>query len=302
MRWIVRAGDGLTVGDVLRRAGAEGDAVRDGRVFVGRRRVRRPDEAVRLGDAIEIAAPPVHVPAPRILLQSADVVAVDKPAGTPTIGDHTGAAHSLAAVTARALGLDRTRLYPTSRLDRDVSGVVVFALTKAAAHRLLRARSAGLYERRYVAIAKRAPDPRSGVWDSPIGRATNPRHRSVTGVEAVPARTRYAACAEAAGGAAMLAVSPVTGRTHQIRVHAAASGASLVGDRVYGGPVRITLPGGRVLELRRVALHAARVVVPDPRGGVLVIASPVPEELAALWTSLGGISDAWEAATACAID
>jgi 23S rRNA-/tRNA-specific pseudouridylate synthase len=302
MRWIVRPGDGFTVGDILQRACADADAVDDGRVFVGRRRVRRPDEPLRPDDVVEIAAPRETPAAPRILAQRGDLVAVDKPAGMPTIGDHLGSAHALVAATARALGIDEARLHPTSRLDRDVSGVVVFSLTGAASERLMRARAEGLYERRYVAIAARAPEPSRGVWDGPIGRASDPRKRVVNGRDAVPSMTRYAVCAATTGGAVLLAAAPETGRTHQIRVHASAAGAPLLGDRAYGGPVRVTLAAGRVLGVGRVALHAARVVVPDERGERLVIESPVPGQLAFLWLALGGVPEAWEASASCAID
>lgn len=302
MRWIVRPGDGLTVRDVLLRAHADRDAVSDGRVFVGRRRVQSADESLRPDDVVDIADRRERPMPPRILAQADDIVAVDKPAGMPTIGDHSGAAHSLLAMTAGALRIDPSRLHPTSRLDRDVSGVVLFALTKRAAERLVQARATGLYERRYVAVAQRSPEPPRGVWDGPIGRAQDPRRRTVNGRDAVPATTRYAVCAEAIGGAVMLAVAPVTGRTHQIRVHAAAASAPLIGDRVYGGAVRVTLAGGRVIELRRVALHASRVVVPGAKGATLAVTSPVPEELDHLWVALGGTPAAWEASACCVID
>jgi 23S rRNA-/tRNA-specific pseudouridylate synthase len=302
MRWIVRPGDGLTVGEVLLRACADADAVRDGRVFVGRRRVRRADERLLLDDVVEIAARRETPPAPRILAQADDVVAVDKPAGMPTIGDHAGSVHALVAMTAGALGVDPARLHPTSRLDREVSGVVLFALTKEAAFRLSRARALGLYERRYVAIAAGVPRPSKGSWDGRIGRAADPRRRTVDGRDAVAATTRYAVCSETSGGASLLAVAPMTGRTHQIRVHAAACGAPLIGDRVYGGPARMTLPGGRVIELRRVALHSARVVVPDARGAAFSITSPLPEDLGRLWEALGGVPAAWEACASCVMD
>jgi 23S rRNA-/tRNA-specific pseudouridylate synthase len=287
------------VAEVLVRAGADPRAVDDGRVFVGRRRVRRGDESVRAGDVVEVAPPQQAPLAVRVILHEDDVVAVDKPAGIPTIADHAGAAHSLVAVAARAIGVDAGRLHPTSRLDRGVSGVVVFALTKAAADRLARARTEGAYERRYVAIAARAPAPASGTWDTPIGRARDPRLREVRGRDAVAAATRYRVCALARGGAAMLAVAPMTGRTHQIRVHSSHAGAPLVGDRDYGGPARLTLPTGRVLEPRRVALHAARVVIPGASGSPRVVRSATPPELEELWSALGGEAAAWEVATSC---
>jgi RluA family pseudouridine synthase len=300
MRWTVRPGDGSTVRDVLARAGADADAVREGRVFVGRTRVRSDAQRVEVGDEINVA--PQREPAPEgvtVIAREDDLVAVAKPAGIPTIPDHGGASHSLVARVAQTLGLEAVRVHPTSRLDRDVSGVVVFALSKAAGERLMQARVEGRYERRYLALAKQAPAPARGTWDAPVGRGRDPKLRAVNGRDAVPATTRYAVTAVTTGGVAMLAVAPVTGRTHQIRVHAAHAGAPLLGDRAYGGPVRLTLPSGRVIEPGRIALHAARVVVPRPAGEPLVLSAPLPPELASLWSALGGEPAAWEVSLAC---
>jgi 23S rRNA pseudouridine1911/1915/1917 synthase len=302
VRWIVRPADGCTVREVLSRAGADDGAVGDGRVFVGRRRVRRGDEPVRGGDVLSIAARTVDVDrTATLLVHAGDLVAADKPAGIPTIPDHAGSSHALMAAVARALGVDSGRVHATSRLDRDVSGVVLFALSREAAARLARARTEGAYERRYVALAVRAPAAERGTWDTPIGRAPDARLRMAHGRNPVAAETRYAVVARAPGGEALLAVAPTTGRTHQIRVHAAHAGAPLLGDRAYGGPSRITLPSGRVVEPGRIALHAERVVVPGEDGAPLAVNSPVPPELASLWSALGGDPDAWEASARCAL-
>ncbi|HEY8089640.1 MAG TPA: RluA family pseudouridine synthase [Polyangiaceae bacterium] len=264
--------------------------------------MKRASESVQAGDVVHAAAPRVSDDQRVTLLaQGVDFVAADKPAGIPTIPDHAGSSHSLLAVVARSLGLDVARLHPTSRLDRDVSGVVFFALTAAARERLATARARGLYERRYVAIASKAPEPGRGVWDAPVGRGRDPRLRAVGGRDPVDARTTYATVASAPRGEALLAVSPVTGRTHQIRVHAAHSGSPLLGDRAYGGPSRVTLASGRVLQPGRIALHAARVVVPAADGSPLVAASPIPPALTDLWSALGGDAAAWEGSTSCAL-
>jgi 23S rRNA pseudouridine955/2504/2580 synthase/23S rRNA pseudouridine1911/1915/1917 synthase len=123
----------------------------------------------------------------------------------------------------------------------------------------------------------------------------------VDGRDPVEAQTRYAVVASTARGEAMLALAPLTGRTHQLRVHAAHAGAPLLGDRAYGGPARVTLPTGRVLEPGRIALHAALVVVPRGGGAPLVAASPIPVELTSLWSALGGDPAAWEVSTSCAL-
>jgi 23S rRNA pseudouridine1911/1915/1917 synthase len=302
-RYVVPAGRGQAVRDVLVHARTDPHAVAEGRVFVGRKRVLREDEPVNEGDVVEIAAalPASAHPHVTILARTDDLVAVDKPAGVPTIPDHAGAAHALTFLTATALGVDPSRLHATSRLDREVSGVVVFALTKGAAARLTSARARGEYVRRYVAIATSTPEPTSGTWDEPIGRARDPRLRKIGGRDPAPAVTHYSACGHAPGGQTMLSVTPGTGRTHQIRVHAAHAGAPLLGDRAYGASPRIVLGGGRVLEPRRIALHALRVLVPgDSTGSVLTVLAPVPPELRDLWTALGGDERSWDVSTTCA--
>jgi 23S rRNA pseudouridine1911/1915/1917 synthase len=297
-RWAVRVGDGATVAEIVARAGGDPGAVGEGRVFVGRRRVQDANEAVAPGDELSIAPPAAHAEDGEvaILAREDDLLAVLKPAGIPTIADHGGAAHALVARAARLAGVDEARLHPTSRLDREVSGVVLFALSTEAAQRLQRARETGGYARRYVAIASRAPEPARGAWTAPIGRGKSARHRAVNGRDAALAQTMYAAVARAPSGATLLAVSPLTGRTHQIRVHASHAGAPLLGDRAYGGPARLTLVGGRVLELPRIALHAARVTVPRARGAALVVSAPIPDALRAAWAALEGDASAWDAA------
>jgi len=292
IRWVVRPGEGGTLGDVVLRAGGDADAVRDGRVFVGRRRATSASEPVQPGDELRItldaAAPGEAV----VLAEEDGILAVDKPAGMPTIPDLGGSSHALVARVAAARGLTADGLHPTSRLDRDVSGVVVFATSASARERLASARARGEYARLYVAVAARAPSPPAGVWTVAIGRAADPRHRAAGGRDAVPAESRYAVRATA-GGRALLALEPVTGRTHQLRVHAAHGGAPLLGDRVYGGAGagRVALDSGRVLALPRVALHARRVVVPRADGSLLTVVAPIPAELAELWAALGGDPD-----------
>jgi 23S rRNA pseudouridine1911/1915/1917 synthase len=296
-RWRVKRGDPRTVGEIVLAAGGDASAVDEGRVFVGRRRARSAEETVVTGDVVSIARPVEIVPTVDVLYSDDDVLAVDKPAGIPTIPDQSGASHSLLALAARAARLPEGELHPTSRLDRDVSGVVLFARSKRGRDELAAARAEGRYERRYVALAARPPDPERGTWNAPVARAADPRRRRVarpSEAAALPASTRFACVASAGAGTAMLAASPLTGRTHQIRVHASHAGAPLLGDRAYGGPARVTLPTGEVLSVPRIALHAAKVSLPR-----VTVASPVPADLARLWERLGGGAEAWDIAVSC---
>jgi 23S rRNA pseudouridine1911/1915/1917 synthase len=302
-RWVVREGDGRTVAEIVTRAREPLTAIAEGRVFVGRRRAGDGTLAVKPGDEVLIgpAASTTKAPAPSIALlwERDGLLACIKPSGLPTVPDHLGAAHALVALVEAQTGRPAGSLLVTSRLDREVSGVVVFATTPEAEARLKRARDEGRYARRYVAIAS-AGAAEAGTWAGPIGRGKDARHRAVDGPDAKPSRTRWSVVARS-GAFALLAVEPETGRTHQIRVHASHAGMPLFGDRDYGGAARVTSPSGRVVALARIALHAARVAVPDERGEALVATAPAPPLLARAWTDLGGAPEAWDTAVTCAL-
>lgn len=314
-RWVVRPNDGATVADILRAAREPETAIAEGRVFLGKNRVNRAATAVRPGDEVRIgrAASGRGVEggaaAIPILLSMDDLVACAKPAGIPTVPDHAASSHSLVHRVAAQLGVPVTQLRITSRLDREVSGVVVFARSEVAEARLKDARSSGRYVRRYVAIAAHAgalEAAHRGTWTGAIGRAADPRLRAVAEPggpplrEAKSARTAYAVVAEASSFA-LLAVGPETGRTHQIRLHASHAGAPLLGDRDYGGPGRVTTEDGRVVALDRIALHAARVEVPGAEGRSHSIEAPIPPELVRAWSALGGAPEAWDTAVRCSV-
>jgi 23S rRNA pseudouridine1911/1915/1917 synthase len=309
-RWVVREGDGTTVGEIVKRAGEAASALDEGRVFVGRARAKSANETVRIGDEVRIGAATAAAVTPSaqrwtVIWERDGMLACNKPAGMPTVPDHGGASHSLVALAAQSTGRTASDMRVTSRLDREVSGVVIFATTAEAEDRLRHARAEGRYARRYLAIAaqadQHAASPAAGFWDAPIGAGKDARHRAAFGADAKEARTRWRVVATVPGYA-LVAVEPQTGRTHQIRVHASHAGAPLLGDRDYGGPARVTLPGGRIVSLARIALHAARVSVPDEHGAPLVAAAPVPAELTRAWTELGGAAEAWDMAMSCELD
>lgn len=303
-RWIVRKGDGDTLAQIVVRAGESARAIEEGRVFVGKRRATSGTARVAVGDEIRIG-PDANAGArsssrvdPTVVFEVDDgIVGACKPAGIPTVPDHGGSAHSFVHLVAREIGRRVEEIRVVSRLDREVSGIILFATTAEAEARLKELRARGEYRRRYVAIVENAAALRtSGVWDGAIGDGKDPRHRAVGGKNAKASTTRYRVVAESSGFA-MLAVEPITGRTHQIRVHSAHAGAPLLGDRDYGGVTRITLENGTVVSLARIALHAIAVTIP---GKTIDVA--VPAELAAVWAELGGDAEAWNTALRCTID
>lgn len=291
-RWIVEADADGTIEAIVLRAGGDALALAEGRVFIGRLRARG-GEVVQAGTEVTLHEAREALSGVNILRREDDFVAVDKPAGIPTIADHGGQAHALVALVARTLDVPESAVHPTSRLDRGVSGVVILALTPAGRERLAAARARGHYARRYVAIAAGFPSPDEGTWKEAIGRAKDPRKRAIGGRDATDAETRYRVVARTER-ASLLALDPITGRTHQLRVHASHAGAPLLGDRDYGGPTRWTAKSGKSLTLDRVALHCARVTVE----GVEPIAAEIPETLRAWWSAADGDDAAWAEALA----
>ncbi|MEY4575392.1 MAG: hypothetical protein RL701_95, partial [Pseudomonadota bacterium] len=178
----------------------------------------------------------------------------------------------------------------------EVTGVVTFARTRSAIAALLDARKAGSYERYYLALASQAPAALQlqGEWQWAIDQDPRDKRRRV-------AVTKASATAQAASSryrvlgvqpaAALMVLMPQTGRTHQLRVHAAKAGLPLLGDKHYGGPMQTVLPDGRVLRASRVMLHCARVRLPDIAGNtgkLLTVDAPAPEDFERLWKQLGG--------------
>lgn len=282
----------------------DASAMRDGRVFVSGVRTRDPAARVAAGSEISIAPGGAEEEPLAIVFESEDLFVAAKPAGLSTIPDHRGDAASLQGRVARHLGLPLERVHATSRLDREVSGVVTFALTARAREGLAQARTEGRYLRRYVALAVGTKVEPLHVWEVPIGRGRDPLRRVAFGRD--PEKAATVARIVATVGAtpvSLLAVSPETGRTHQIRLHASHAGLPLLGDRAYGGPVRWTLGGGKVLGIARIALHAARVTVPvdfdRPQAPPRELSAPIPEALRDLWSALGGNGEAWDTALQC---
>ena len=291
-RW--RADGDTTLDDALVRIFRDPTALAEGRVFVARARATDGSMPIARGVTIEVGSgQQVEVAPLAILHENDDYIVVDKPAGLVSVPDHHGH-DSLQARVAAHRRVPIESVHPTSRLDRGVSGVLVFALSKTGRDDLTAARERGEYSRLYLALAEHGPPCAHGAWHERIGRdAKDPRKRAVNGKESTHASTDYRVLARAPHGV-LLALRPKTGRTHQLRVHAAHAGLPLDGDSTYGGRTRIVSDVGAILPLARVGLHAHRVELPWQRGRRAFVA-PVPPELRASWRAVGGTDDAWDA-------
>jgi 23S rRNA pseudouridine1911/1915/1917 synthase len=214
----------------------------------------------------------------RLLYADAELAAVDKPAGVPAQPTLTSDRGTLPELVGALLGGPVTLVH---RLDRETSGVTVFARTKGAAAALAEAFRTGAPEKTYLALCARAPSPAEGRIDLALGK--DPARAGLRRVDPSgdAAATRYRTL-RASATAALVEARPETGRTHQIRVHLAALGAPLLGDARYGGPRRV----GEVA-VPRVMLHAARLELRHPSTGArLVLEAPLPEDLRATMAAL----------------
>jgi 23S rRNA pseudouridine1911/1915/1917 synthase len=248
---------------------------------------------LRAGDTVEVTspeAPPAAQPEPEdiplhVLYEDEDLLVIDKPAGMvvhPAPGHWQGTLVSALLHRWRGAppGLDRLRPGIVHRLDRETSGVLVIGKTADVVARLAAQFKARDVEKEYLALVWRCPAARRGVIDRPIGRHPTQRKRMSVRTGGRTAVTRYEVC-EDFGDASLLRLFPETGRTHQLRVHLAASGHPVLGDKLYGR----RRPAGDALlgAFPRQALHAARLVFTQPRTGArLRCEAPLPSDLSEL--------------------
>ncbi len=238
--------------------------------------------AVKPGERIEVDTPPqppreLASPAPfSIAWEDDHLLVVEKPAGVvvhPARGHRTGTLAQ--ALAGKGVGGEEPwRAGIVHRLDRDTSGLLVVAKSDSV-HRALKALlSARRLTREYLALVEGRPAARTGTIDAPIGRHRRKRVlMSIDSESPRQARTHFE-IQRMLAGATLLRVALDTGRTHQIRVHMAAIGHPVCGDRQYGTP--------ELYGLERQFLHAARLAFEHPLSGEPIdVRSRLPGDLAA---------------------
>ena len=234
-----------------------------------------------------IAAEPESRPLD-ILYQDKDVAVLNKPAGLtvhPSSTQHSGTlVNALLAALPDLSGIGGA-LRPgiVHRLDKDTSGVLIVAKNDKAHQALVTAFQKREVDKRYVAFVLGTP-PESGEWSKPIGRHPHLRKKFSTHAEhAKSALTRFTRTAQFSGSA-QLELELLTGRTHQIRVHAQDAGFPLIGDPTYGAKPQSMPVCAR--SFARQALHAERLTLKLPNGRTKTFTAPWPEDLLALRKAL----------------
>jgi len=281
--------------------------IRSGEVLLDGRTVR-PRDPVRGGEAValeavietQVRAGPEDIPL-RILHEDADVLVLDKPAGLvvhPGAGNPTGTlVNALLHHDAGLAALPRAGI--VHRLDKDTSGVMMVARTLAAHTALVAQLAAREVHRQYLAVVVGALVS-GGTADAAIDRHPRDRIRMAVREDGRAAVTHFR-LRERFRAHTLLECRLETGRTHQIRVHMAHLKHPIVGDPLYGGPLR--LPKGAsdglveaLRGFRRQALHAESLAFAHPATGEPVrCEAPVPDDLQALVAALR--DDAKAAAT-----
>lgn len=200
---------------------------------------RHTDYPVAPGDVITV---PLEEPEPQypaqegsltILYEDEHILAVDKPAGMlihPSRSQFTDTLANFVAGYYQKNG-QAAAFHPVTRLDRDTFGVVLLG-KNSHTHALL---SQNPLEKTYEALVYGAPTQAEGVIDAPIARRPLPSLLRQVSPEGKPSLTRYRVLSRQEK-TAVLALTPVTGRTHQLRVHCAYMGFPIVGDPQYGSP------------------------------------------------------------------
>jgi 23S rRNA pseudouridine955/2504/2580 synthase len=216
-----------------------------------------------------------------ILCEDEALLVLNKPAGLAVQGGTRTPRHLDGMLAALAAGGERPRL--VHRLDRDTSGLLVVARTAAAAAKLTEAFRRHRVEKLYWALVAGRPAIADGLIDRPLAKQAGGRgERTESVADGQPARTRYRTVARAGKIASWLALQPLTGRTHQLRVHCTLLGTPILGDRKYGGAA--ACPAGAPPGLM---LHARELRLPHPDGGILALSAPLDPSVRAGFVWLG---------------
>lgn len=176
------------------------------------------------------------------------------------------------------------------RLDRDTSGVLVVARTRLAAMKLAESFRARETQKTYWALVKGVPPKREDKVSSWLVKEATPdgdRMRVAKHGEkgADHAVSFYRVVEQAAQALTWLEMEPYTGRTHQLRVHAAAIGTPIIGDpKYFEADTNWDFPGGLQNKLH---LHARRIVIPHPDRGTIDVTAPLPPHMVQAWNLLG---------------
>ena len=279
--------------------------IRKGEVRVNGKRTQ-PKARLEAGQSVRV--PPLNLVAPKpredapqaqkdraflkliTLYEDNDILVLNKPIGLAVQGGSGTRRHidgMLEALREPHPDAQRPRLI--HRLDKDTAGCLLVAKTRFAASALAKAFRSRSARKIYWALVVGVPKPRQGRISTFLARQELEEDSFVRIAkhgekDVVHAVTYYAVVETAAQTLSWVSLKPVTGRTHQLRVHMNHMGHPIVGDRKYFHKQNWELPGGMQDKLH---LLARRIVIPHPRGGMIDVSAPLPPHMAQSWNLLG---------------
>lgn len=206
----------------------------------------------------------------RVLYIDAEAIVIDKPAGLPVDPVRDGALSLENHLSTLAFGFKR---WPTAvhRLDRDTSGCLLLARNPKAHRAFAAAFEAGRVAKTYLAVVDGVPDAEDGMIDMALAKTSSREAgwRMVADIKGKPSRTRWFRVMTV-GKRSLIRFEPETGRTHQLRVHAASGlGLPIVGDPIYGRAGEPML------------LHASRLQIEREKKAAIVADAPLPSTFSA---------------------
>ncbi|WP_284124572.1 RluA family pseudouridine synthase [Parerythrobacter aestuarii] len=300
-RWFKRNLPQVGFGTVSRWA-------RTGQLRVDGKRAK-PDDRLEEGQVLRIppgGEDPARKPAARkplspeqvqmahdmVIRETPSAIVLNKPPGLATQGGTKTTKHVDGLLDAFVDSDDEDAPRPrlVHRLDKDTSGVLLIARTPGAAASYSKRFSGRSAKKIYWALVVGVPDVMEGEIDAPLAKqpGTGGEKMHVDEENGQPAKTRYRVVERVGNKAAWVELEPLTGRTHQLRVHMAAMGHPIVGDGKYGGQDAFLT--GSVS--RKMHLHARRLIISQPgskgqSGGKLDVTADLPEHFAASMEQLG---------------
>lgn len=254
------------------------ERLQNGCVSVNGTSITQHNHALKAGDYVEVSASPKSTNNPSthldILYSDRDLIAINKPAGLLSVGNAKETQQHALALLRNQLSRrsQPVKLWPVHRIDRDTSGVLLFATSREMREAVMAKWDSA--EKIYYAIVEGCPVPASATIDQPL-RLDDVEYRMHVGehTDAKPAITHYK-IERTANGRSLLHVKLETGRQHQIRAHLAWLGFPVVGDSRYG------TTGSRM------GLHALRLSITKPGNRTpLTFEAPAPSDFMALMRS-----------------
>ena len=270
--------DGKTVKEILHKAGISSSIIKelkdaeDGIILSGKKVF--VTERVRAGDALFVNIrdkksdiEPFNIPLD-ILCEDEDIVAVNKGRSMPIHPSQNHHGDTLANAFMHYYSGERFTFRVITRLDKDTSGVVLLAKNPLSGAVLSEQMKNGDVKKEYIAVTEGVPDVNKGIIDAPIKRREESVILRCVGEDGKSAITEYEILKEK-DGCALILLRPITGRTHQIRVHLSYIGCPILGDGLYGSS-----KGEKTL------LHCSKISFRHPiTDEIMEIASPVPDDI-----------------------